>query len=261
MALSEPAHPLFPLPEDADEDASPPAVHFITVTRREVEGIVTAPRNFPAEELTSLEQLSAMYGGGTYELLARGENNARIVARRGVKLPGKSLPMLSAPEEEPKPVPSGPDPATLVRLLAQAQQAQAGGGFQSILALLTVLAPVFGQWLQASAQASAAQQQQSQQFMQTMLTMANGQSDKLVTVMGQLYQARPSGGASADGGSFTDGVEWVQNFLSAQMEAKGEGGDDLNLGQLLKDLLPAAMQAMQQKPAAVHTPLNSGTSS
>ncbi len=85
------AHPLFPA---ASEDDDPPEVQTIHVTRVP-DG--THFRAFGPDELTSLEQLYQMFGGGQYTLLAR--NLKCITARVAYTLPGKSKALNPAPEE------------------------------------------------------------------------------------------------------------------------------------------------------------------
>ncbi|HXK19954.1 MAG TPA: hypothetical protein VNG33_19220, partial [Polyangiaceae bacterium] len=186
MTIEAAAHPLFPLHEDAPEDAEPADVHFIVVTRREVEGVMTAPRIFKADELTSEGELFGLYGGGTYELLGRGANNARIVARRSLKLPGASKPMFEAPEVEVTPKPATPPPgldmARLAQLLQATQQPSGGGTMAMLVPLIAALAPVFVQYLSTKEAQTLAQQQQHQQFMATLLGQSNANSDKLVQV-------------------------------------------------------------------------------
>lgn len=250
MAAELIAHPLFPLPEDAPEDAEPADVYFIVVTRREIDGLFTAPRIFKADELTSEGELFGLYGGGSYELLGRGPNNARIVARRSLKLPGASKPMFDAPEVESAPKPQAAPPAldpTRIMALLQAAQPSNGGTFQMVIALIGALAPVFVQYLSTKEAQTVSQQQQHQQFMATLLGQSNSNSDKLVQVMGQLYSQKPAGAvAVGPGGTFSDGVQWVQDFLAGQAEGQAEGGADGGIGAILKDLAPFLEMAMKQ---------------
>lgn len=83
-------HPLFP-PLNDDED--PPEVEQIHVTRFEAAGNQPwCAYRFGAEELTDLQQVFDLFGGGKYELVARADN--RISARRRYELAGKSRPLV-----------------------------------------------------------------------------------------------------------------------------------------------------------------------
>lgn len=93
-------HPLFPADENTDDPA--PDVEWIQVTRFEKGRQVWCPRKIDAAELTELEQLHAVYGGGHYELIARnaGDEKLKKLPKRQFRLPGKSLPF---PGDEPEP--------------------------------------------------------------------------------------------------------------------------------------------------------------
>lgn len=96
--MSDVAHPLFP----NDNDESPPEVGYIHIIRHESNGRkIQFPKAFLAEELQSLEQISGMFGGGNYELVARDLNN-RISRRVKVYLDGppKSMALVSDDDED-----------------------------------------------------------------------------------------------------------------------------------------------------------------
>lgn len=250
MADTQESHPLFPLDEDADPDSETPNVQFISVVRWEMGNKVTAPRMYRANELTTLEQLFADYGGGKYELLGRGPDNSRIIAKRSYSLPGPSKPMF-AEQQASSAQPTSPafDVATLVQALQQAQAPAAGGfNLQTIMGLLTVLAPVVQAHLQNQAAAQQAALANQQNLFATVLTASQQSADKLVTVMGQLYQQRPAAGAGGPTDSeFRKGMEYMQEFLQGQLEAKSEGGDEPSLSDLL-GLAKAYMETQSKGP-------------
>jgi len=241
------AHPLFPLEEDSDEDAAPPDVHWIAVCRWETGNKVTAPRLFRANELTTLEQIADEYGGGKYELLGRGADNSRIIAKRSYSLPGPSKPMFA--DAAPKSETAAPDMAKLLQILQSAQQpAQSGFNMQSVLALLGVLAPVFQAYLQNQAAQQAAAVAQQQNMFGTIITASQANADKLVAVMGQLYTAKPPVSAGGTGDDFRRGMEYMQEFIQGQMDAKTDSGDEPSLQDII-GLAKAYMESQGRAPA------------
>jgi hypothetical protein len=248
MADPQECHPLFPLDEDADPETENPNVQYISVCRWETGNKVTAPRMYRANELTTLEQLFADYGGGKYELLGRGPDNSRIIAKRSYSLPGPSKPMFA--EQQASAAPNAPafDVATLVQALQQTQQPAGGFNLQTIMGLLTVLAPVVQAHLQNQAAAQQASLAQQQQLFATVLTASQQSADKLVTVMGQLYQQKPAGPAGASGDSeFRRGMEYMQEFLQGQLEGKSEGEGEPSMSDLL-GLAKAYMESQGRAP-------------
>lgn len=262
--MTEPAperHPLFPIAENADEEEEGREVCFIQVNRREASGLVTAPEIFPGQSLTSLTQLHELYGGGIYELIGRGVGNARIVARRSYTLPGPSRPMFKLPEAE---APPAAPPVDVSSLLAAARAQQSGGmNLQTIIALLAALAPVITQYLQNSAQTAQQQHAAQQNFLATLLSQSQAQSDKFVSVMQSLHTNAASGGtvASGPGGTeFQKGVKWMEDFIAGQMEEKGgDGGDAVSLNELVK-LASAGLEALKHNQAAAPLPAASAAS-
>lgn len=249
MAEPTEAHPLFPLDEDADEDSAIPDVQFISVCRWETGNKVTAPRMYRANELTTLEQLFADYGGGKYELLGRGPDNSRIIAKRSYSLPGPSKPMFAEQQANAAPSAVGVDWSQLLQAIQQSQQPAAGGfNLQTIMGLLTVLAPVMQAHLQNQAAAQQAAMAQQQQMFATVLQASQSSADKLVTVMGQLYQQKPGGGAGGSNDSeFRRGMEYMQEFLQGQLEGKSEGADEPSISDLL-GLAKAYMDSQGRGP-------------
>ncbi len=235
-------HPLFPMAEDAEEEELPPDVHYIQVTRREAAGLVTAPNIFEGPALTDLAQLHDMYGGGIYELIARGIGNARIVARKSYTLPGPPKPMFKATEES-APVAGQPDIAKLMAMMS-AQQPQ-GFSTQTLIALLGVIAPVVGQWLQNSAQTAAAQHTAQQNFLAMMLTQSQSQSDKFVSVMQSLHNSVSGGGGGVSGVEFQKGAMWMQKWMEEFIAGQQEGKAEAEGEPTLKDLMGLAQAGLE----------------
>jgi hypothetical protein len=97
VTSEEDPHELF-LPEEEDDKPVKPVWISITRIRPTYEN---AGRSYPAGELTDVDAIKALFGGGTYRLQARDERK-RVVAKREVTIRGKALPMDGAgsPEEE-----------------------------------------------------------------------------------------------------------------------------------------------------------------
>lgn len=93
--MADHAHPLF-LNENNEE---PPEVGFIHIIRWENGKKLQVAKAFTGEELQSLDQIKEMFGGGSYELIARDFNN-RISRRIRVNLAGKSKPLETEPEPD-----------------------------------------------------------------------------------------------------------------------------------------------------------------
>jgi hypothetical protein len=90
-----PEHPLFP----AEGDDVPLPIAFINIYRYEPSGPVQVLRTFRADELTSLEQIANLYGGGMYEIVGRRPSKAddsqpgNKVRQQRVRIPGDPLPL------------------------------------------------------------------------------------------------------------------------------------------------------------------------
>lgn len=99
-------HPLFPS-DDEDDDRD---ISWIRIVRSEATGWVWVPRRFSAEDLTSLEDIHRLFGGGHYELIAKDINDRFITHRQKYTIPGHPLPLVPGSESPPLPnqAPSGP---------------------------------------------------------------------------------------------------------------------------------------------------------
>ncbi len=260
MSDERPPHPLFPLAEDADDpESDAPDVQHIMVTRREAAGVVTSPYSFAAGDLMSLEQLHGLYGGGIYELIGRGPNG-RIVARKSYTIPGPSKPLFKEQADSEKQAgATPPDMAAVVaKLLGAQQQASSGTTLQTVIALLGALAPVITQYLANSAQTAQQQHAAQQNFLATLLSQSQAQSDKFVSVMQTLHNnAGASGGTVTGPGSseFQKGVKWMEDFIAGQMEQQGENKDGAMDFNGLVELAKLALQAEATAPA-VSSPSN-----
>lgn len=87
-------HPLFPCDEeDDDRDIS-----WIRITRNDAGVWMWVPRRYPADQLMSLEDISGMFGGGFYELIAKDVHDRYITHRIRYNIPGVSLPLIAGSE-------------------------------------------------------------------------------------------------------------------------------------------------------------------
>lgn len=212
-------HPLFPAKSENEE---PPEVFWINVTRREGTENVLAPRAFKAEELIDEEQLVERFGGGTYELIAKNEARSRITARRAYKIAGPPKPLFDAPPA-----------AEPVAAVMPTAAANANGGWREWLPLFMPLVLKYldgqqsmqAQMVASSNQLMTAVMTQSQagarEHVQSMSAMHNANMQQLA----QILAAKGSGGGG-DGKGFLEGVGWMQDFLSGQLERAQQSGDD-----------------------------------
>lgn len=209
------AHPLF-LPED-DEDPVP--VDEIQISRVEQGQQVFYPRMFPANELTSLEQITAELGGGSYILIAR--HDKRISTRRKVVLPGKPKPMYDESrleKEEKKPDNSSTpsiDPMMammggqngfmpLIMLMFQQQTQAADRQMQMFLAMM-----------QSTRDSSAEDKAAARAEMNAQIERERIANERMMALMKEAMSQKSSGGS---GEEFTRGVEFMRTFATQQVE-------------------------------------------
>lgn len=181
-------HPLFPV-EDGEQV---PEIHYITIARWE-RGKAMTGQTFPAAEITDVQHIFDLYGGGEYILQGRRASikyegqPGNTVRQKKINIPGKPRPMSQNPTEEE------------LGELPQARRIEAGGfGGGGGDGMTQVLLAMFQQQsAQAAAQQQATQaaqalaQQQAQQFMQMMVAMMQGsksESSQMTTLMMQMSQ-------------------------------------------------------------------------
>jgi hypothetical protein len=232
------AHPLFPIEHDDEE---PTEVGWVHVTRFDGGGQKWAPRLFAASELDSLETLSELYGGGSYELIARAQDRRTITGRRRYMLPGRPLPLDGGPAEEratavaPAVAPQSTSDAILIammQMMAQQQQAQT----QLMVAMLTK------------------SEQGSKEHVQSMTALHDRFAQSQAMLFGKMLEAQSGGGGGGAGGmdGFMKGIEFAQEMVQGQTEAaaeKDEGGGDLK--ELLEGVKVFASMQHQERMAQV----------
>lgn len=231
------AHPLFPVGEDADEDEIK-TVTSIHIARKENGKLMYAPRPRAANELESLEQIHAEFGGGEYVLI--GYNNGRISARRMVNLSGKPKPMYDeGVQEEPKPqatVAPVIDPMSggnnslmgLIMMMMQQMMQQQAQAAQSQTQMFIAM-------MQGNRQASAEEKAQARAELQANIERERISSERTMALMREMMTAR-SGGSGED---FTRGVEFMRSFATQQIETLKETatkGGDTDWGSILETL-------------------------
>lgn len=230
------AHPLFPVGEDADDDEIK-TVTSIHIARKENGKLMYAPRPRAANELESLEQIHAEFGGGEYVLI--GYNNGRISARRMVNLSGKPKPMYDdGAQEEPK------APATVAPVI----DPMAMGGNNGLMGLIMMMmqqmmqqqaqaaqsqTQMFIAMMQGNQQASAEEKAQARAELQANIERERINSERTMAMMREMMSAR-SGGSGED---FTRGVEFMRSFATQQIETLKETatkGGDTDWGSILE---------------------------
>lgn len=168
------SHPLFP-PKDEGE---PPQVLKIHVTRFEGGAKpVWCPRRFDAAELQSLEDVYSLFGGGTYELIARDATS--ISARATYSIPGKSRSLLGE-EEQSDEAPAAAGLATadpnvqLIGLLVQMMQQQSQVQMSFLQSMMQSQAASSREHVQMMQAALSSQNQGTAQLYETLLKAGQG---------------------------------------------------------------------------------------
>jgi hypothetical protein len=165
MTGGEP-HPLFPT-----EPGEPiPQIEWINIARFEKGGTVDCLRVFPAGELTTLDDLANMYGGGSYELRGRCSGSSGqpgpMVRRARYKIDGRSLPFTGEDDggqQDPGQLPAaagalGPsamDPMVMFMTMMKESQAEARAAGERQTAMLVAMMTQSGQQQSATMSAMA----------------------------------------------------------------------------------------------------------
>jgi hypothetical protein len=280
------AHPLF-LNEN-DED--PPEVGFIHIVRYDgpfsANRKIQVPKQFAAEELTDLEQIYELYGGGNYELIGRDYANQRITKRVRITLPGSPKPIVidtqgeevEDEEEENKsvktgmvPPPPGLDMTGILGMLMHSSTMQ--------MQMMQQMAEQRSKDQSEQTKMQIAQMQESNRMMMQMMMMnQNKPADNTMAPIIDLLSKMVVGGASK-GSSFSellnaikfgsdlkgnteaakDETDWestIGTFLKAFQSAQGGGvpgfplppGMQFPPGFIPQGVMPPHMQPQQQPP-------------
>jgi hypothetical protein len=242
--IDYPDHPLFPV----EEGEANPQVTYIQITRHD-RGVQKYGPTLKGEELTTTEELFEMYGGGHYELWARGPSKMKpdspgnITRKRRFVLPGRSKPLSKDPTpEELREADMSAGAAAAAPIAAPSSSGGAGGfGDNVLIAMMNMQA-------EASRAAMAAQQKSSEQFMMMMLqvmTSSKTDSSELAKMMMQMSQQQSQTlltlmTAGREGGteSLAKTVKTLRDLglvQSPKESASGDGGGEGGLGKMIED--------------------------
>jgi len=242
-AGSPEAHPLFPASED-DEDDDVKLVSFISISRIENGKQYLAPRQRRADELRSLDQLHAEFGGGEYVLTAF--HNGRISTRRKLNLPGKSKPMfdegINSAEEQRATAQAAPVPVDPMAAMMGGQ----GGGLMGLIMMMmqqmmqqqaaaaASQTQMFIAMMQGNQQSSSEEKAQARAELQANIERERISSERTMSLMREMMSAK---GPDSSAG-FTQGVEFMRGFAQMQIEQikSTAKGDDTDWGSLIETL-------------------------
>lgn len=204
-------HPLFPA---ADDDPEPPDVETIHVTRfeRGASPAVWCPRVFQADELPGLDAVHELFGGGSYELIARSTKSGRnvISARRRYLIPGASLPLAGDPTPA---APSVPTPVA---------SAPTGGSIWMML--LPLIPPLLQAWMSSQKEHTAMLMAMMQNQQQTTLAMAQSSkqdANAFIQAMAKLNEGEKA---------------MMMGFITELAKQKSSGGGEGSLDALMAGL-------------------------
>lgn len=231
-------HPLFP----AEDDDDPKPVDFISVGRHDDGRLYQIPRTFRADEITTLEDIFALWGGGLYELWGRGasiKNPAkpgRISVNRRYQIPGASKPLMPGSEL--------PQQAAAPAVLGAAATtaAQPGAPDTSVMGMFMQMQMQMMQVAQENARAQAEAnrraderaREDSRNMMQMMMQMQASNTQSMMGVVTSVISSRgggpdevtkyldlfnklkPGGGGEGEGGApaMGEGIEGILGSLA-----------------------------------------------
>jgi hypothetical protein len=214
-----PGHPLFPV----DEGEPNPQVTFIQITRID-RGQQKYGPVLRADELTTYEELFEMYGGGHYELWARGPSKLKVdgygnvTKRRRFQLPGRSKPLSKDPTPDELRELDPPRSAVSEAAAPAASSSGSAGENNFLLAMMNMQqqnAQQFAQMMQAMMQSS----KQESMEMAKMQMASQQQNTTLMLTLSQQNQAS------------------MVQMMTAMMGSRGSGPDEMaKYAKLLKDL-------------------------
>lgn len=228
-------HPLFP----AEEGDDPKPVDFISVGRHDDGRLYQIPRTFRADEITTLEDIFSLWGGGLYELWGRKASikdptkPGWISVNRRYQIPGASKPLMPG-TEAPAPLPAVPgNPAHI---------AQTGAPDTSVMGMFMQMQMQMMQVAQENARAQAEAnrraderaREDSRNMMQMMMQMQASNTQSMMGVVTSVISSRgggpdevtkyldlfnklkPGGGGEGEGGApaMGEGIEGILGSLA-----------------------------------------------
>jgi hypothetical protein len=199
-------HPLFP-PRDDDHDA--PAVYTISVGRFGPDGLKFHPTEYAAEDITTLADLFAIHGPGSYELVAKDENK-QFVRKVRHKIDNLS------PDAPAAPPPAAPPPA-------------AGGlptGLGDLGALLGFLGTLMTNQTNMMTAVIAASNTSSEKLATAMAGAQQQNQQAMAAIVTAVLSKASDGGTEGVLGILSKGIELGRDSVP---EAEIETGDDISL--------------------------------
>lgn len=234
-------HPLFPLREGEERDDYP-QIGWIHVTRYEAGGQVWAPRLFTNAELTDQSDITQMFGGGRYELVARDPEKTSIVRREAYNLAGPARPLSvdtgagtpppPTPHHAPAPSGAGDGMVSVVLAMMQQNSAQQIAAQQASTQMFTAMMQAQGQQQAATTQMIVA-------------ALSSNKQDPAAFIEAAAKLASANGGGNG-GGAFAAFKDGMQTAFGIAEAAAPEEKSDL---QDLTEGLQAAAQVMNAAKA------------
>jgi hypothetical protein len=244
-------HELFPPRDEDPRDAEPPVIAAIYVRKMQpTNKFDSYPQPFSPDELVSLSQVYAQWGGGLYEFVAR-DDARRLTRKHQERIAGPPKPWPGIVDDDPAGAASTG--------LGEAPARAAPNGSTSTpgwVGVVGVLGPLALEYLKYQAQTAQTQQQQFQMMMTTLLDRGAASGQQHLQAMAQMYSHMPemfakvmsqgAGGGTSE--AFLKGLETAQELYEGMRDAQGDG--DLDTGSLLQ-AMQGFMQFMQQQGGPV----------
>jgi hypothetical protein len=258
---SWPEHPLFPVEDEGDE---PMRVEFIQIVRYEDGRAKCVPRTFRADELKSLDEINALYGGGLYELIARRSSltdvlsMGRLTGKRRYEIPGPakalvegaSVPVASATVVTPPPGGFAPPPANGA---SPVDTSVMGMFMQMQMQMFQAAQENTRQQAEAQRRADDRARADSQQMMQMIAQMQAQSTQSMMGVVTAMI------GTTRGGGGPEEMAKYAELFKT--LGALGPKGDDEgsteSIGGIISnvaDIVAGAVELKQGMPGAPPAP-------
>ena len=243
-------HPLFPF----EDDEEPKEIAFIQVIRHEDGRSKQVPRMFRADELQSLQDIHALFGGGLYELWGRGrsindpQRCGRIASVRRYEIAGISKPLV---DDGSNAATVNSTPINYVPPVAPAGQATPdtsvmGMFMQMQMAMMQQSQETARQQAEAQRRADERSRADSQQMMQMIATMQAQSTQSMMGVVTAMVSSSRGGGGAEDMGKYVElfGKMGLIAKPGGEVSGDGEGG---GIGTILSDLADVVQGAVQLK--------------
>jgi hypothetical protein len=238
-------HPLFPADDAKGDGPDGPDVVNIRIGREDAPNQwVACPQAFAAEDLTSWDQVWRAFGGGHYQLTARG-GDGRVL--RGIKerLAGPSRPLVPPQPVEEKP-PAAPVPM---------------GGTSELLTIMMAMlngAKEDSRSFNLSVQANAASlvtsvQSMAQSTMQAMAQMVQADKQSTAVLIAKLLEREGAGGQQNEA-LFDRGIS-----LGKELGKRDRPGKPDAIESLAGGVVQGLMMIQQMKEGSPNAQTTNGT--